>query len=149
MSELNIDMTTPEMEELMKKKNDFETLIAKEAEKQRVMISRLDTIHSLHYQLTEANQKLAEAQARDNELAYELKGIAADVDAGNGFDIVCRKTLGRVIEALSESPSNALNEVKATMLEELLSTFAWFSSEEGQWLANSIREMAQQLRENK
>lgn len=34
------------------------------------------------------------------DLAHELMGIAADVDAGNGFDLVCRQTLQRVIDAL-------------------------------------------------
>lgn len=39
--------------------------------------------------------------ARLRDQRYELMGIAADVDAGNGVDIVCRKTLERVITALA------------------------------------------------
>jgi len=113
MSELNIDMTTPEMEELMKKKNDFETLIAKEAEKQRVMISRLDTIHHLHYQLTEANQKLAEAQASNERLMDACHDLLSGwkyirETYGDLYGVGWDRAQSKAEQALSESPS--LNE---------------------------------------
>lgn len=70
------------------------------------------------------DKQLSEAQAQIAmlcNLQYELMGIAADVDAGNGFDIVCRQTLRRVIDSLSGAQATALayeREVKAKVLEE-------------------------------
>jgi hypothetical protein len=42
----------------------------------------------------------AEQPACALSLAHELEGIAADVDAGIDFDVVCRRTLQRVIDEL-------------------------------------------------
>lgn len=36
------------------------------------------------------------------ELAYELMGVIADVEQGDGFDQVCLHTINRVCEALSK-----------------------------------------------
>jgi hypothetical protein len=57
------------------------------------------------------------------DLRYELMGIAADVDAGNGFDVVCRKTLQRVIDKLSATEPQAtlwLDNVKAEAKKDAL-----------------------------
>lgn len=61
-------------------------------------------------------EQLLEKMAMMQDQYYELSGIAADVDAGNGFDIVCRKTLQRVMDTLSTSQPQVeayLNEVRA------------------------------------
>lgn len=36
-----------------------------------------------------------------SELSYELMGVVADVEQGNGFDDVCLQTIKRVIARLS------------------------------------------------
>ena len=75
-----------------------------------------DTIGKLEAE----NEYLKRERAMLVDLRYELKGIAADVDAGNEFDAVCRRTLGRVIVTLSNSEPQAtqwLEEKKAEVLE--------------------------------
>lgn len=45
--------------------------------------------------------------------AHELMGIQADTEQGGaGFDEVCRKTLSRVIRALSEGPKEENTHIK-------------------------------------
>lgn len=63
------------------------------------------TVDQLRAFAAEIEKPLLAEIERMSDLRYKLQGIAADVDAGNGFDIVCRKTLQRVIEGLSAAPS--------------------------------------------
>lgn len=54
--------------------------------------------------LVEARDRVVELERTNamlTDLRYELMGIAADVDSGNGFDSVCRDTLQRVIDKLA------------------------------------------------
>jgi hypothetical protein len=43
-----------------------------------------------------------ERERGDVPLAYELMGVVADVEQGNGFDAVCLETIKRVMNALLE-----------------------------------------------
>lgn len=95
----------------------------------------------------QSQQEIAQLRsevARMYALRHELEGIAADVDAGNGFDEVCRKTLARVISALSNTQATAQAyeaEVKAKALEEARD---WFATQQGwgKWAAGELHKMA-------
>lgn len=57
----------------------------------------------------------------------------------------CKAVLSLVLSS-DTVPSQALREYEANVLEELLDTFAFFQTEEGLWLANAIRRMAEERR---
>jgi len=109
-----------------------------------------DTIGKLEAE----NEYLKRERAMLVDLRYELKGIAADVDAGNEFDAVCRRTLGRVIVTLSNSEPQAtqwlagkLNEAKIEALEKTETYInSKYTANESIWICNDLHNMASELR---
>jgi len=69
--------------------------------------------------LESENESLKRERAMLVDLRYELMGIAADVDSGNGFDVVCRKTLQRVIDNLSATEPQATQASPESGIDQL------------------------------
>ncbi|MBB5508137.1 hypothetical protein [Paraburkholderia atlantica] len=56
------------------------------------------------FELIAEVRALREDAERMRAQAYELMGVVADVEEGNGFDSVCLRTIKRVIGELAEKP---------------------------------------------
>jgi len=100
-------------------------------------------VQNLQFQLTEANQKLAEARASKERLVGILN------QAIDYYPFLTEEDSAFIKQSLSESPS--LNEVKAKVLEEVASGM---NTEDYDFISywtirNFLTDAAQQLRETK
>lgn len=92
--------------------------------------------------LVEARDRVIELERTNamlTDLRYELMGIAADVDSGNGFDSVCRNTLQRIIDKLTV-PTGSEEWLQQQINEALGNPFGYIDKATGMYVDTNLED---------
>lgn len=66
----------------------------------------------------------------NKELYFELRGVIADVEHGNGFDDVCLETIKRVADALAQREWQGLTKAEVKILRAATTNYGEFAQPE-------------------